>query len=418
MDNIKDKDDNRPVICFLTVGELITESNLLYSQVIQVASFFYKNTPQWEVRYFGFIPLRSIVAAKVRHHPVDLHWLGKMPYSAKCFTSFSVIASMWGFFIRDVFAKVDGYRLSKEFPKAVKKRIVFICRSYLATHVAIALRNKRPDLNIAIIFDMRSLLSLEIAYKYGLFGKYSYVSAKEWERELIKESVVTLMTTKRACAMLALEYPWANITKLNIMGFPRRDKPNADRVLSNRWSQRIIAYVGSIQKYSGLDEIKAILGQLSKSSLHPETLIVSGNSPNGLQIPVRTIPYSNIPMFYDSILALLITAAHTGTYIDDLMMSVNRFSTKASEALSLGVPLIVSDKLSELAQFVRDNRCGLVYHVECDGTFAFDAGIAQSLSDYAFWLELTEGAIKVGDRFTQEAVAETYLHSIYSALEV
>jgi hypothetical protein len=129
--------------------------------------------------------------------------------------------------------------------------------------------------------------------------------------------------------------------------------------------------------------------------------------PQFTQYDCRVYANNDMPRYYDGLLGLVIPGRHdTGDYFMSFQMRCNLFSTKAAEALSRGVPLVVSSGLFELAKFVRKNRCGFVYDSD-SRQFVFPA--KDSVADKAVWAEMTANAVVAGGKFTRSRVVNDYL---------
>jgi hypothetical protein len=124
--------------------------------------------------------------------------------------------------------------------------------------------------------------------------------------------------------------------------------------------------------------------------------------------------HSSMKGYYDSLLALVVPGRlDTANSFARKKMRCNFFSTKASEALTRGVPLIVSAELAELADFVRKHECGAVFD---PGTLRFTFPEGDWLSDKAVWELMTGNAVRVGEQFMRSRVLDLYLKSWRRAL--
>ncbi len=61
-----------------------------------------------------------------------------------------------------------------------------------------------------------------------------------------------------------------------------------------------------------------------------------------------------------------------------------------------------------LANFVLENRCGIVFEIRVDKIALLNCSI-QDLSNYEFWAEITRNALETGKQFRLESVANKYL---------
>ena len=56
-------------------------------------------------------------------------------------------------------------------------------------------------------------------------------------------------------------------------------------------------------------------------------------------------------------------AGYNFDYFERYKLSNNYFSTKAAEALSAGVPLLVNVELTDLVRYARDKHCGIAFEI-------------------------------------------------------
>ena len=79
------------------------------------------------------------------------------------------------------------------------------------------------------------------------------------------------------------------------------------------------------------------------------------------------------------------------------------------------MPLVVSSKLTELAEFVRQHECGAVYDIDKRQIVFPEGNWLESKSE---WLRLSENATNVGEMFTRRRVMELYQSEWNSLFEV
>jgi glycosyltransferase involved in cell wall biosynthesis len=117
----------------------------------------------------------------------------------------------------------------------------------------------------------------------------------------------------------------------------------------------------------------------------------------------------DMPHYYDSLLALVVPGrTDSASGFVRKKMRCNFFSTKATEALTRGVPLVVSSELHELAEFVKRHHCGAVYDPRASH-FSFPDG--DWLTDKSAWERMTNNAVAIGETFTRAAVLDRYLET-------
>jgi glycosyltransferase involved in cell wall biosynthesis len=121
----------------------------------------------------------------------------------------------------------------------------------------------------------------------------------------------------------------------------------------------------------------------------------------------RVYSFAEMAAYYDSLLAMVIPGRRdVSDYFVGFKMRCNFFSTKAAEALSRGVPLLVSSELVELAEFVKEHGCGAVYS-PASHRYVFPTG--DWIGNRSEWERLTMNARNVGESFTRHKVLGRYV---------
>ena len=127
------------------------------------------------------------------------------------------------------------------------------------------------------------------------------------------------------------------------------------------------------------------------------------------KIKFTSVPYDEVHQLYNDSLALIIAGSAGDDFFSQSYMRLNYFSTKAVEALSLGVPLVVNDDLTELAEFVDSNQCGFKFsHFDKYENSLTDLSI--KIDQKHEWELVSRNADKLGSQFLAENVHMAYAH--------
>ncbi len=399
-------------LIFLTVGEYLSDDNLLYSQVVSIAEKFATNKDLFkDITYVCLPPLRSLIAdtilpkrRKSRRFIKGLHF--------KCIvfpTLFSIV-SVTRFLSKSLMARIEANIICKA--ATIADNTIIHCRSYYSTYAALKIRKQNPHKNIRIVFDMRSLFAQEFPFMMGEFGKMLYGFAKEWEWQLLHESDLALLMEKEGREVLELEIPEVKVHEMPIIGLDINSLDNFDYIeFSSRWSNRVISYVGSYGAWHSLEYIFLTLSYFGGVIGNCKAMIVSGQKLQrdiDRNIGIVHIRHSEIADYYKSLLAVIIPGKKCINYFDSCKLSTNFFSTKAVEALSCGVPLMVNSDIQGLSNFVLENKCGIVFKIRMDKIELLNCSV-EDLNCYEFWAEITRNALEVGKQFRLESVANKYL---------
>lgn len=409
MSDLNSKKFKNTTMVFLTAGEVPASNNLLSSQVFKLAGYFKKNDIFQDVRYYGFIPLRYILVSLLKRRLVDFSFINKYTFDFKLFRTNFILGGFFEFLLKDFIVNNDSQKLSKILENVESKNIILHCRSYYATYLAIEAKKICKLDSIKIVFDMRSLFPPEFPVMMGKKGKMLYGYTKEWESYLLKNSDISLMTTQRWINILISENPNPNVNLhyIPIMGLNVLKEDSLVESFGVRWQNKTLPYIGSISPWHPKVMIEKVLMSLKKSIKNSHVEIITYNqSQYSGNIPIQGIPHHNIEKYYSEILGLVVPGKTNENYFDSLIGS-NLFSTKASEAISMGVPLIVNEELGELTDFVRQNKCGIVFKIVED-EIIFPYCTIYDLNSRNFWFELTANAFKISKQFTFNEVASQY----------
>lgn len=394
-------------IIYLTVGEIPTQKNLISSQVLKAAKY-YNNTNLFKrVVFISSIPISSIIMSYLRKKPVKFHWIDELPF--KSFYYFSLINLNFKivFYMRNMLVHREAITIIKKIDVTKDNKILFHCRSYLAAHVALEIKKILKETQVKVLFDMRSILSSEFYYMVGRYAKKIYIDAKEWERWLLKESDLSLLPSNRGIQLLTLENPDVNICKINITGMEYKSNIGINEVFESRWSNKIISYIGTVSQCNPDTNVTSLLKYLKSKIADLNVEVISSNYHHH-DIKCKQLNHDEMQTYYYTNLATIVPGISIQSYFESIKLSTNFFSTKASEAISCGVPLIVNNNIKELAEFVRDNKCGIVFNFDDNGNVLFSSDDITRLDDIKYWYEMTVNAYKVSYEYSVDGVLNKY----------
>lgn len=394
-------------LTFLTVGEYPATNGLHASQLLPLATSLVERgaTVQW----IAYVPFEAwlkdrltgrdrlgAVAALTASNTIDFH---VVPFPI-------TLDRLHSYLFRDRLTALAGKKLGRLLTRFCHEdgRHIVYCRSYFATAVALAAKRHCPGIEVS--FDMRSLLPPEIPLIFPRVGRYLYGSLKDWEQRLLAESEYAFLQTSRGVDLLRLEGARAP-QYMPLMGFdaPAVAAGDTDDV-------PLVGYIGGFGPWQSAQLLRTIFKQLSAAlpGLRMEVLTTSPvQFPDG--VLVRSVPNHEVAASIVAMSAVVVPGpAKRSGYFNTLQTCSNLFSTKAAEALSLGVPLIVNVALTELADFVVKHRCGILFEEAEDG-IRFKDGGDRLLSDEQFRKQLRKAAAEVAGRFRRSAVIQRYLQA-------
>lgn len=392
---------NRFQIVYLTALEMPSISNLHASQVFAPACAF--SSFGFRVAWVAVIPVAmrikdcilrtqrlKQVSDACSHEGIDFLPVYTPLISISHFSSFCFRKLFFSILVRKIFKilKLSNYN-------------VIHARSYYATELACLIRSMASSHNCKVSFDMRSVFPEEMPIiSSGTIGKIAFAFMKQWEFDLLRNSDVAFLPLNYARNRIYTE-TGTRVQYIPVQGFDREPGWSAD--FHNRWTHAYLGYSGALGSWHSPEILLQIFQSLSWMTPRLAT------KPHSMFSQYECCVYANndMPAFYDGLLGLVIPGRQDGDdYFMSFQMRCNLFSTKAAEALSRGVPLVVSSKLFELAKFVRKNRCGFVYDPDAQ-EFVFPD--RTSITEKAVWAEMTENAVTVGERFTRTRVVNEYL---------
>lgn len=402
-------------ILFITAGEWPAQNGLLVSQVLETARAL--QLRGHTVSWLAAIPLLSKIKRWFeKNHDLKLLKAECQRFGIpfKALTIPVALGSPWSIGLRRWWHTRVVRRAASWGAKfgASADSTVLHARSYYAAEIALLLREslvaQDPSKAVITSFDMRSLLAPEIPMTHGFFGIAAYGFIKELEFSLVRDSDISFLPVDAARRQYH-EETGLNIRHAPIQGFDR--EPGWHLNFESRWAARRIGYSGSLGQWNDPSLLLAIFslfpGFVPKLAVHPHDLLAN--------LDCSLYQQSELPSYYDGLLALVIPGlSDVEGYFRTTKMRCNFFSTKAAEALSRGVPLIVSAELEELATFVRDHDCGMVFDLS-DRKPILPAGI--DLNSIELWHRLTINAKQVGSRFERQAVISVYERAWLAAID-
>ena len=182
------------------------------------------------------------------------------------------------------------------------------------------------------------------------------------------------------------------------------------------WDKKQFLYVGSLGHWNNAEKLFDAFTKIASVFDEEVKFIVATTEP--IILPTKSVPFSinftsvphdTIHDFYNNSLALIIAGSAGDDYFSQANMRINYFSTKAVEALSLGLPILVNDDLIELAEFVETHQCGFkLSQFNQFGRKNENSGLA--LRSNRQWSLVSKNAEKAGKRFIAENVHLAYLN--------
>jgi hypothetical protein len=387
-------------LVFVTAGEMPSASGLHASQVIEPAAAMV--TAGRDVTWLAAVPLLSflrdvssggdrIATARRRCESAGI----RFEYVVVALS----IAGLLSFLFRTPILGNAARRMRARLERWRGRRTIFHCRSYYAAQFAWELRQTAPAECWRVSFDMRSVLPEEFPLTLGPVGKACFGFAKQWEHELLARADVSFLPLEHARLRMRVEND-RTVVHAPIQGFDRASGWQID--FPARWHARRIGYAGSIAAWhdpSLLQEMLTLLpGGRPVLAMAPDARMAG--------FDCRQYPLEEMPAVYSGLVALVIPGrADIEDYFVSFKVRCNFFSTKAAEALSLGVPLIVSSALAELADFVRTHDCGVIYDPISKRVVH---PLQATLDDATMWARLTENAQRAGESFVRSKVLALY----------
>lgn len=398
-------------VVLLSVGSYAKTSDLVYSQMLKLGDFV-EGYNEFSVKSFVYLPISSCIK-RFRQVLPDLKEI-KSNTDHEVYFGLTPIrwAGAFSFFFRDFLTRLTVSHLEKAIFKDLEVNIPVIlhCRNYYSAFVALKLK-ARQTRSIRVVFDTRGLMPFEVPYISRL-GSLLFGPFHRWEHELINASDVVMVQAQKSKDYLELVHGDApNIKFLPIAGFPKiRRQENLDHRFDLAWNKKQFLYVGSLGHWNDFETLLNSFSLIAEAFDEEIEFLIAATEPISFsqkdlpfKINFKSVPYDSIHHLYNESLALIIGGSTGDEFFSQANMRINYFSTKAVEALSLGVPLLVNDDLTELAAFVDSNNCGYTFSIK------HRHGIAGIGQDKQVWASISANAAKTGSQFLKESVHSAYL---------
>lgn len=393
--------DKKAHIIFITALEMPSISNLHASQVLAPASQI--SEKGYMVSWIAYIPLAMYIKDKILFTKRIQSIQKECAKNNIKFYYFITIspsnASILSFILKKT---LFLFKKNKAIQIIGTEKTLLHARSYYATDIAIRIKQCLPKKNSCkVSFDMRSIFPEEMPITSStILGRMTLGFMKQWEFELLRDSDVAFLPLHYARSRIYSE-TGTKVRYTPVQGFDRESGWKAD--FEKRWEQARLGYAGSIGAWHSpeilLNIFQALPWMKPRLAMKPHPLFA--------HYDCRVYANNDMSTYYDDLLGLAIPGMHDADdYFMTFKIRCNFFSTKAAEALSRGVPLIVSSGLFELAKFVRNNRCGFIYDPD-SRQFVFPG--PDSIAEKGVWAEMTRNAVTVGEKFTRANVVSAYL---------
>ncbi len=389
-------------IVFITAGEWPAQKGLLTSQVYETALALQGRGHQ--VSWFASIPLLSYLK-RLMLRDKDLKKVNALCRANGISFTYVIapvtLGSPFSMPLRPWWHRrlaKRALRFLEAHSSTAESRILH-ARSYYAAEIGVYMRDLASHRTTIVSFDMRSFLGPEAPMGHGMLGTAIYGFLKSMEYELVKAADASFLPVNAGRRQYR-EETGLDIHYAPIQGLDREPDWSID--FDQRWVARRIGYSGSVGQWHDPVLLRAIFALFP--ALEPKLASKKIDAFEGLECTHYSS--SELSGYYDGLLALVIPGlSRVDGYYRTLQMRCNLFSTKAAEALSRGVPLIVSSELRELAEFVQTHECGIVVDLR-RGCPSLPSGI--DINDYTFWRRITLNAERVGADFTRAAVIDGY----------
>lgn len=389
----------KKALIYLNIGESAKEGSLVYSQQYENARLIKENNDDFgDVFAVSVLPFKEYIKNKIKRKSGLIEWKG---LSIHTYSSGLKIFKLSTFLLKD-------YLLNRAAKKVIKNispydHAIFHCRSYYATALALTIKAMLPEKTIKVVFDMRSFLPEEIAMK-SRANRYFYLDYKAWEKKLIEGADVTFATAQRGINIFKMSSPNITVNYLPNCGFESIDGEVSNNVLSDGTT---FGYVGSVGPWYDAKKIEIALDFFKAEIDNAETYILNKKLKNIGQHPAFYKPWKEVRNVIKGSLFTLIPGNSKKGYLSELKVSMNFFSTKAAESLSLGIPLVVNRDITEVAHFVEENNCGVVFDIQ-DNKIVIAEEVKQQLNTIDYWQKLHDNALSAGQKFQRQAIIQTF----------
>ena len=143
------------------------------------------------------------------------------------------------------------------------------------------------------------------------------------------------------------------------------------------------------------------------------TFILNKKIKNIGQHPAEYKPWKEVPNKIAGSLFTLIPGSSKSGYLSELKVTMNFFSTKAAESLSLGIPLVVNRDITEVAEFIESNNCGIVFDI-IDNKIVIAKEVEEQLNNKEFWQSLHKNTLIAGQKFKRQEIIKLLMSSYAS----
>jgi glycosyltransferase involved in cell wall biosynthesis len=402
-------------VVLLSVGSYAKTSDLVYSQMLKLGDFV-EDENEFFVKSFIYLPISSCIK-RFRQVLSDRK---EIKSNTNHEVHFGLTPIRWAgafsFFFRNFFTRLTVSHLEKVLFKDLDENIpvIFNCRNYYSVFVALQLK-ARQTRTIRVVFDTRGLMPFEVPFISRL-GSLLYGPFHRWEHELIIASDVVLVQAQKSKEYLELVHgDESNIKYLPISGFSKiLRQENLDSRFNSAWNKKQFLYVGSLGHWNDFETLLKSFSLIASAFDEEIEFLVAATEQNffsktnlPFKINFTSVSYDSIHHLYNESLALIVGGSTGDDFFSQANMRLNYFSTKAVEALSLGVPLLVNDDLTELAAFVGLNNCGYTFSIE-DKAKNDKSDLWKVSQDKQAWELISKNAAKTGDQFLKESVHSDY----------
>lgn len=402
-------------IVFLSVGSYAKTSDLVYSQMLKLGDYM-ENSKEFSVKSFVYLPIASCIK---RYRKV-LPDIKEIKSKTKHEVNFGFTPIRWAgafsFFFKSFLIRHTVSQLEKAIFKDLERdtQVILQCRNYYSAFVALQLKARNRK-SIKVVFDTRGLMPFEVPYISRL-GSLLYGPFHSWEHELIAASDAVLVQAQKSKEYLELVHgEESNIKFLPIAGFSEiHRQENLDCRFEAAWNKKQFLYVGSLGHWNDFETLLNSFSIIASAFDEEVEFLVAATEPISFskenlpfKINFTSVPYDSIHQLYNESLALIVGGSTGNEFFSQANMRLNYFSTKAAEALSLGVPLLVNKDLIELAGFVESNNCGYTFSVEDQYKNNTSDSLRYS-QDKQAWASISKNAVKIGNHFLKESVHSAY----------
>lgn len=394
-------------VTFLTVGEYPTPTGLHASQVLPFAS--YLNKQGVCVDWIAFVPIEMWLRDLLVNRGALLAGIRKMAREQGVELTLTLfpltLVRAYSYIFRTWLIPVAGRRLSRILHKkhGSNGQHILHCRSYFAAAVAREARDRNS--NITVSFDMRSLLPPEVPLMFPRIGRLLYGTLKQWESSLLHAADCSFLPSRRGISLLDQEGCQRLPDHVNIAGFEAEiDAQQTDLYPHNR----VIGYIGGFGHWQSQEVLEKVFGEVARHVADCSFEVITPNQVSFKSpVNVRSLSHQEVRGAILKMRALVVPGVeHTDSHYRRLVSSY-LFSTKAAEALSLGIPLIVNAGINELADYVRTTGCGLVFSMDA-GRVMFENSDPLQLNDLSVWERMHESALRCAPEFSRDSIFGRY----------